>query len=159
MNEVIKTSTESAAQKVLVIMPVLTILFDGRQGSRGWIVGWGVVSWRSFGYGQNHRPDDPDRDYPNSLADDDLLWQNVSFIIPFTQCPGFTANSTEPDSGRPGIGNHIFRDVTVLTEINEVALQPYNAGTINTQQFLDTAVSPIKRMDADADHNYRCRLV
>ena len=32
----------------------------------------------------------------------------------------------------------------VLTEINEVALQPYNAGTINTQQFLDTAVSPIK---------------
>ncbi|WP_303866918.1 flagellar type III secretion system pore protein FliP [Acetobacterium wieringae] len=32
----------------------------------------------------------------------------------------------------------------VLTEINEVALQPYNAGTINTQQFLDSAVVPIK---------------
>lgn len=32
----------------------------------------------------------------------------------------------------------------VLTEINEVALQPYNAGTIDTQQFLDTAVDPIK---------------
>ena len=32
----------------------------------------------------------------------------------------------------------------VLTEINEVALQPYNAGTINTQQFLDSAVEPIK---------------
>ncbi|URN85384.1 flagellar type III secretion system pore protein FliP [Acetobacterium wieringae] len=32
----------------------------------------------------------------------------------------------------------------VLTEINEVALQPYNAGTINTQQFLDLAVVPIK---------------
>lgn len=32
----------------------------------------------------------------------------------------------------------------VLTEINEVALQPYNAGTINTQQFLDLATVPIK---------------
>lgn len=32
----------------------------------------------------------------------------------------------------------------VLTEINEVALQPYNAGTINTQQFLDLATDPIK---------------
>lgn len=32
----------------------------------------------------------------------------------------------------------------VLTEINEVALQPYNAGVIDTQQFLDTAVDPIK---------------
>lgn len=32
----------------------------------------------------------------------------------------------------------------VLTEINAVALQPYNAGTIDTQQFLDAAVDPIK---------------
>ncbi len=32
----------------------------------------------------------------------------------------------------------------VLTEINEVALQPYNNGTINSQQFLDSAVEPIK---------------
>ena len=32
----------------------------------------------------------------------------------------------------------------VLTEINETALQPYNEGTITTQQFLDTAEGPIK---------------
>lgn len=32
----------------------------------------------------------------------------------------------------------------VLTEINQVALQPYSAGTINTQQFLDQATVPIK---------------
>lgn len=32
----------------------------------------------------------------------------------------------------------------VLTEINKVALQPYNAGTINTQQFLDLATVPIE---------------
>jgi len=32
----------------------------------------------------------------------------------------------------------------VLTEINTVALQPYNAGTIDSQQFLDLAVDPIK---------------
>lgn len=32
----------------------------------------------------------------------------------------------------------------VLTEINQVALQPYSAGTINTQQFLDLATVPIK---------------
>ncbi|AFA49267.1 flagellar type III secretion system pore protein FliP [Acetobacterium woodii] len=33
----------------------------------------------------------------------------------------------------------------VLTEINNVALQPYNAGTINTQQFLDRATAPIEK--------------
>jgi flagellar biosynthetic protein FliP len=32
----------------------------------------------------------------------------------------------------------------VLTEINEVALQPYNAGIIDSQQFLDSAAEPIK---------------
>jgi len=32
----------------------------------------------------------------------------------------------------------------VLTEINTVALQPYNAGTIDSPQFLDQAVVPIK---------------
>lgn len=32
----------------------------------------------------------------------------------------------------------------VLTEINTVALQPYNAGTIDSQQFLDSATEPIK---------------
>lgn len=32
----------------------------------------------------------------------------------------------------------------VLSEINKVALQPYNAGTINTQQFLDLATAPIE---------------
>jgi flagellar biosynthetic protein FliP len=32
----------------------------------------------------------------------------------------------------------------VLTQINQVALQPYNAGTINTQQFLDLATDPIQ---------------
>ena len=38
----------------------------------------------------------------------------------------------------------LFVMAPVLTEINETALQPYNAGTINTQQFLDQAISPIK---------------
>lgn len=33
----------------------------------------------------------------------------------------------------------------VLTQINDVALQPYNAGTINTQQFLDRATVPIEQ--------------
>ncbi|MBC3797082.1 flagellar type III secretion system pore protein FliP [Acetobacterium tundrae] len=32
----------------------------------------------------------------------------------------------------------------VMMKINEVALQPYNAGTINTTQFIDLASSPIK---------------
>jgi len=32
----------------------------------------------------------------------------------------------------------------VLTEINTVALQPYNAGTIDSQQFLDQAIDPLK---------------
>lgn len=32
----------------------------------------------------------------------------------------------------------------VLSEINQVALQPYSAGTVNTQQFLDLASAPIK---------------
>ena len=32
----------------------------------------------------------------------------------------------------------------VLTQINETALQPYNAGTIDTQVFLETASIPIK---------------
>lgn len=32
----------------------------------------------------------------------------------------------------------------VLNEINQVALQPYSAGTVNTQQFLDLASAPIK---------------
>ncbi len=33
----------------------------------------------------------------------------------------------------------------VLTEINNVALQPYTAGTIDTQQFLDRATAPIEQ--------------
>jgi len=33
----------------------------------------------------------------------------------------------------------------VLAQINEVALQPYNAGTINTTQFIQLASSPIEK--------------
>lgn len=148
MNEVIKTSTEKKAllKKVLVIMPVLTTLFF-------------LTAARAHG---------AELSVEGLLAGESsdtvkiIVLMTLIAIIPtlllMMTCFGriiivlsflrsaLGLQQTPPNQILVGLALAItfFVMSPVLTEINEVALQPYNAGTINTQQFLDTAVSPIK---------------
>lgn len=148
MNEVIKTSTEKKVRikKVLVIMPVLTILFfltaARAHGAE--------LSVEGFLAGESS-------DTVKIIVLMTLITIVPTLLLMMT-CFGriiivlsflrsaLGLQQTPPNQILVGLALAItfFVMSPVLTEINEVALQPYNAGTINTQQFLDTAVSPIK---------------
>ena len=148
MNEVIKTSTEKKAllKKVLVIMPVLTILFFLTAAKAH----GAELSVEGFLAGESS-------DTVKIIVLMTLIaivptlllmmtcFGRIIIVLSFLRS-ALGLQQTPPNQILVGLALAItfFVMSPVLTEINEVALQPYNAGTINTQQFLDTAVSPIK---------------
>jgi len=148
MNEVIKTSNNIKVifKKALVIMPMLTILFflTAAKAHGAELSVEGLLAGESS-------------DTVKIIVLMTLIaivptlllmmtcFGRIIIVLSFLRS-ALGLQQTPPNQILVGLALAItfFVMSPVLTEINEVALQPYNAGTINSQQFIDSAVSPIK---------------
>nr|WP_242825049.1 flagellar type III secretion system pore protein FliP [Acetobacterium woodii] len=149
MKKMIKTIKKGkmAAQKVLVVMPVIAILFflTATKAHGAELSVEGLLAGESS-------------DTVKIIVLMTLITIVPTLLLMMT-CFGriiivlsFLRNAlgtqqTPPNQILVGLALAItfFVMSPVLTEINNVALQPYNAGTINTQQFLDRATAPIEK--------------
>lgn len=148
MNEIIKTfnNRKVIIKKALVIMPVLAILFFLTAAKAH----GAELSLEGFLAGQSS-------DTVKIIVLMTLIaivptlllmmtcFGRIIIILSFLRS-ALGTQQTPPNQILVGLALAItfFVMSPVLTEINEVALQPYNAGAIDTQQFLDAAVDPIK---------------